>query len=153
MLDKKGVGNTRYIEPLLSTISFSIIKIRCARTGHHPRYTPKIVSPVLSQFHKHFPDAFTGKELEEGGGGPFNSNFNGLSVGNVAVSYPSVHLLDEFCSSTEMIENKETLQNKPLLNRHQQVRRSNHSLVVARDHAAQRKGCEVLRRCQGRVHV
>jgi hypothetical protein len=38
----------------------------------------------LSQLHKHFPDAFTGEEPEEGGGGPFNSNFYRLSVRNIA---------------------------------------------------------------------
>src|ERR1700730_8392000 len=114
-----------------------------------------MVCPVLelSQLHKHFPDAFTGEELEEGSGGPFNSNFYCLSVRNVAIAYPSVHLLHEFRSATEVIENKETLQKKPLLNCHQQVRRSAHSLVVARDHSAQRKGCEVLRRYQGGVQM
>src|SRR6267142_3912858 len=107
----------------------------------------------LSQLHKHFPDVFTGEELEEGSGGPFNSNFNCLSVRNVAIAYPSVHLLDEFRLATEVIGDKETLQKKPLLNCHQQVRKSTHSLVVARGHPAQRKPCERLRRCQGRVQV
>ncbi len=46
----------------------------------------------LNQLHKHFPDAFTGEELEEGSRGPFNSNFYCLSVRNVAIAYPSVHL-------------------------------------------------------------
>src|SRR5258708_18878592 len=61
----------------------------------------------LSQLHKHFPDVFTGEELEEGSGGPFNSNFNCLSVRNVAIAYPSVHLLDEFRLATEVIGDKE----------------------------------------------
>jgi hypothetical protein len=72
---------------------------RCARTDH-PGYTPMMVCPVLSQLHKHFAHAFTGKEPEEGSGGPFNSNFYCLSVRNVAIAYPSVHLLDEFRSAT-----------------------------------------------------
>src|SRR5258708_22447153 len=93
----------------------------------------------VNQLDKHFPDGFTGEELEEGSGCPFNSNFYCLSVRNVAIAYPSVHLLDEFRSATEVIGDKETLQKKPLLNCHQQVRRSIHSLVVARDHPAQRK--------------
>src|SRR5258708_20657089 len=81
----------------------------------------------LSQLHKHFPDVFTGEELEEGSGGPFNSNFNCLSVRNVAIAHPSVHLLDEFRLPTEVIGHKETFQKKPCLNSHQQVQNSTNS--------------------------
>jgi hypothetical protein len=73
---------------------------RSARTDHHPRYTPMMVCPALSQLHKHFANAFTGKEPEEGSGGPFNSNFYCLSVRNVVIANPSIHLLDEFRSAT-----------------------------------------------------
>src|SRR5258708_19490232 len=69
----------------------------------------------LNQLHKHFPDAFTGEELEEGSGGPFNSNFYCLSVLNVAIAYPSVPLLDEFRSPTTLIRAKQTFQTNPLL--------------------------------------
>src|SRR5260370_40627503 len=112
-----------------------------------------MVCHVLNQLHKHFPDVFTGKEFEEGSRGPFNSNFYCLSVRNVAIAYPSFHLLDEFGFATEVIGYKETLHKKPLLNCHQQVRRSTHSLVVARDHPAKRKPREGLRRCQSRIQV
>src|SRR5258707_6692444 len=112
-----------------------------------------MVCPVLNQLHQHFPDVFTGKEFEESSRGPFNSNFYCLSVRNVAIANPSVHLLDEFRSATEVIGDKETFQKKPLLDCHQQVRRSTHSLVIARDHSAERKPCERLGRCQSRIQV
>src|SRR4029077_4261157 len=139
--------------PCSSDLSFSkaLPAVRGIKSVLGPDDGPSCAE--LSQLHKHFPDAFAGEELEEGSGGPFNSDFNCLSERNVAIAYPSVHLLDEFRLATEVIGDKETLQNEPLLNCHQQVRRSTHSLVVARDHPAQRKPCERLRRCQCRVQV
>src|SRR5258705_7135507 len=77
--------------------------------------------------------------------------FHRLPKGDFAATEPLVHSLDERWAIAQVIRDKEPLKKQTLFDGHQQISRACGFAVVARDHAAQGKACEVA--CTGKSRV
>src|SRR5258705_8555234 len=77
--------------------------------------------------------------------------FHRLPKGDFAATEPLVHSLDEGCEIAQVIRDKEPLQKQTLFDGHQQISRACGFTVVAGDHSAQGKACEVA--CPGKSRV